>query len=86
MDALLLLNFSLQISTVCKVHNDAEVALLRFVAFAELHDVRMVEYVEDLGFLQSLHSLLLAHSRNNNLLDNSEGIVTLALNKECFSE
>ena len=65
----LVLNPSLQVASVRVVHHDAKLSLFRFVDFAEANDVRMLEHFQDLGFPQSLPSLILIHVLDIYLFD-----------------
>ena len=46
-----LLDLALEVSIVCIVHHDTQLALLRLVDFAELHDIGMVEDFENFGLV-----------------------------------
>ena len=76
-----LLNLLLQVSIIGIVHNDAKLALLRLVNFAEAGNVNMVEDLQDFRLVQCLATLLFAHLRDINLLDNRQLVVAEALHK-----
>lgn len=42
---MLFLNSALQVSSICKIHDNAQLALLCLVDFSEPHDVGMVEHL-----------------------------------------
>lgn len=84
--ALLLLNSSSQISTIRVVHHDTQVAFLGLVRLPEPDDIWMIEYLQNLRFLQGLYAFLLAHLGNDDLLDDSQRLVTCTFHQKCFAK
>jgi hypothetical protein len=76
----------LQISTVCKIHDYAEVTLLCFVDFAESYYVWMIEHFQNLCFLDSFLALAITHSLDVDLLDDTEFFCRFSLDQECFAK
>jgi hypothetical protein len=72
-------DFGLQVTIVTVVHHDAKFAFFSFVNFSEAGDIRVVQNLEDLCFLQGFFSLLFVHFSNVDLLDNGLGFIRLAL-------
>jgi hypothetical protein len=70
-----LLNFALKITIICVVHYDAQLALFGFVDFPETHDIGVVKHLQNLGLVQGLTSLFLAHLCDVNLLNHSKRVV-----------
>ena len=54
--------------TIRKIHNNAEFALFSLIDFDELHDVRVVQNLEEPCFLKDFFFLLFAHSADVDLL------------------
>ena len=75
-----------QVAPISEIHDNAQVALLGLVDFAESDDVGVLEDFEDLRFFEGLCFLLLAHTGDVYLLDDAVGLVRLALNEEGLAE
>ena len=82
----LLLNQLLQISTVCEIHDYAEVTLLCFVDFAESYYVWVIEHLQNLCFLDSFLALTITHRLDVDLLDDTEFLGRFSLHQECFAK
>ena len=83
---ILIFNTSLQITSICVVHDNAQFAFLRLVNFTEPHDVWMLQHLKDLGLTQRFSSLILIHVLNIDLLDDCVSLVRLALHEVRCSE
>ncbi len=57
----LVLDLGLKVAIVCVIHDNAQLAFLRFVNFAESNDVRVVENFENFSFTQSFLALVITH-------------------------
>ena len=84
--SLLLLDGCSQISTICIVHHDTQVSFLGLIRFPEPDNIWMIEYLQDLCFLQCLYPFLLAHLGNDDLFDDSQRFVAWALHQKCFAK
>lgn len=80
------LHFSLEITTISVIHHNTELSLFGLIDLTEADNVRMVKYFQNLGFEKSFPLLLLTHSRDIYLLDDSHLFVRLAFNQVSCSE
>lgn len=71
---LLLLEVVLQIAPVCVVHDNAELASLGLVDFAETNDVGVVEGFHDFCFVEGLLFLFFWHLGDVDLLDDGKSL------------
>lgn len=76
-----LLDLHLQITIVCIVHHDTELAFLGLVYLTEAGNVYVVEDLQDFCLVQRLTALFLAHLCNVNLLDHRQCVVRKALHE-----
>ena len=67
----LLFDFGGEIASICIIHDDAQLSFLGFVDFSEMNDIRVIEHLQDLGFLDGILLFLLRHARNIYFLDYS---------------
>ena len=78
-DFLSFFDFGGKISSICIVHNNAELSFLSFIDFPEMNDIRMIENLQNLCFLDSIFLFLLRHAGNINLLDHCITAIALCL-------
>ena len=71
----------LEITAISEVHDDAKLTLFSFVDLPEPHDVGVVQHLENLGFSQSLFSLLFGHLLYIDLLNDSQSFIALTLHE-----
>ena len=66
----LLLDLLADVTSVCVVHDDAQLPFLGLERLDKLDDVGMLQMLDDLGLLQGLLFLIFTHTSNiNNLHD-----------------
>ena len=82
----LLFNFCSEVAAIGEVHDNAEVTFFGFVALSKSDDIGMIEYLQNLGFFQSFEPLFFRHFWYDNLLNDGQGLVRLALHQERFSK
>ena len=71
-----------KISSICIVHDNAQLAFLSLVDFPKMNDIRMVENLKNLGFLDGIFLFLFRHTGNINLLDDGISPIALCLYEE----
>ena len=71
-----------KISSICIVHDNAQLAFLSLVDFPKMNDIRMVENLKNLGFLDGIFLFLFRHTGNINLLDDGISSIALCLYEE----
>ncbi len=59
----------MKITIIGIVHDNTQLAFFGFVDFAETDNIRVLKNLEDLGLVESLATLLLAHGLDVNLLN-----------------
>ena len=64
-----LLNYLAQVTTVCVLHNDVQVKILVFENIMESDNVRMVEDLQNSGFISSYRPLFSRHILQVDSLD-----------------
>lgn len=79
-------DFASEISSICIVHNNAQLSFLSFIDFPEMNDIGMVENLQNLRFLDSIFLFLLRHAGNINLLDHSITAIALCLHQKCLTK
>ena len=77
----LILNFSLQISSVCEVHDDAKFSFFGFVNFSKSHDIWVLEDLEYFCFSKRLPPFIFVHTLDVDLLDDGVLLVGVALDQ-----
>ena len=76
---ILLLDFALEVTAVCKVHDNAQFAFFRFVDLLEPDNVGMLKHLKNFGLSQGFTTLFLVHLFYINLLNDGElfGLLTI---------
>ena len=82
----LLLNHFLEITPVCIVHHDAELALFGLVNLTESDYVGMIQCFENFGFFKRVVSLVFTHFPDVHLLYHSHFLGRLTFHEEGLAE
>ena len=76
-----LLDLALHVTVVGVVHDNAELAFLGLVDFAETHDIWVIKHLKNLCLVQSFTALLLAHLADIDLLNDGQIVIGQALDQ-----